>query len=73
MAHVVDTYQCEWKTTVEDPEKLARFRPFVNSDAPDPSIVFVPERDQHRPAYPHEKRALLDSLAAKQQLEEVAR
>jgi hypothetical protein len=33
--------------------------------------VFVKERDQHRPAYAHEKRALLDSLAAKQ-FEEVA-
>ena len=50
MQHVVDTYQCEWKTTLEDPEKLKRFRPFVNSDAVDPSIVFVPQRSQHRAA-----------------------
>jgi nitrite reductase (NADH) large subunit len=66
MAQVVGTYQCEWKTTLEDPAKLARFRPFLNSDAADPSVVFVPEREQHRPAYPHEKRALLDGLAAQQ-------
>ncbi|MBC8132820.1 MAG: nitrite reductase large subunit [Deltaproteobacteria bacterium] len=65
MAHVVGTYQCEWKTTLQDPDKMARFRPFVNSDAPDPSIVFVPERAQMRPAYTHEKRALLDSLTAR--------
>ena len=56
MAHVVGTYQCEWKAALEDPDKLAQFRPFVNSDAPDPSIVFVPERAQLRPAYPRERR-----------------
>lgn len=32
MQHLIDTYQCEWKTTIEDPEKLKRFAPFVNSD-----------------------------------------
>ncbi|HEY4186892.1 MAG TPA: nitrite reductase large subunit NirB [Polyangia bacterium] len=63
MAHIVGTYQDEWKTTLEDPAKLAQFRPFVNSATPDPSVVFVAERAQHRPAYPHEKNALLDSLA----------
>lgn len=30
MAHVVDTYQCEWKTTINNPEKMKRFRSFVN-------------------------------------------
>src|SRR5450432_244800 len=50
MQHVVDTYQDEWKTAVEDPETLRRFRTFVNSDAVDPSIVRVPLRQQHRPA-----------------------
>ncbi|MES1204399.1 MAG: nitrite reductase large subunit NirB [Pseudomonadota bacterium] len=62
MAAIVGTYQCEWKTALGDPEKLAQFRSFVNSAAPDPSVVFVPEREQQRPAYPHEKRALLDKL-----------
>ena len=62
MAHVVGTYQCEWKTTLEDPEKLAQFRPFVNSATPDPSVVFIGERAQHRPAHPDEKRELLDKL-----------
>jgi nitrite reductase (NADH) large subunit len=64
MADVVGTYECEWKATLADPQKLAQFRPFVNSSSPDPSIVFVPERAQLRPAYPHEKRELLDSLIA---------
>jgi len=61
MAHVVETYRCEWRATVDDPRKLKMFRPFLNSNAPDPSIVFVPERAQHRPAHFHEKTALFDS------------
>ena len=32
MQHLINTYQCEWKTTIEDPEKLKRFAPFLNSD-----------------------------------------
>ncbi|HET7486680.1 MAG TPA: nitrite reductase large subunit NirB [Acidimicrobiales bacterium] len=55
MAHHVATYECEWKATVESPERLARFRTFVNSDEPDPNVVFVTERGQPRPAYLHEK------------------
>ncbi|HOB94770.1 MAG TPA: nitrite reductase large subunit NirB [Aquabacterium sp.] len=50
MAHVVATYQCEWKTAVTTPAVRARFRSFVNSDAPDEHIVFVEERGQIRPA-----------------------
>jgi nitrite reductase (NADH) large subunit len=55
MAQVVDTFQCEWKTTIEDPEKLKRFSHFVNSDKPDNRVVFVHERGQIRPAKPEEK------------------
>jgi nitrite reductase (NADH) large subunit len=55
MQHVVDTYQDEWRTAVEDPIALRRFRSFVNSDAADPSIVRVPLRRQHRPATWDEK------------------
>ena len=51
MGHVVDTYECEWKSTIEDEEKLKRFRTFVNSDATDDSLVFVRERGQRRPAF----------------------
>jgi nitrite reductase (NADH) large subunit len=61
MARVIETYACEWKAAVEDPEKLKLFRPFVNSDAPDPSIVFVKERAQHRPASWKEKEDLVRS------------
>ncbi|MBD2086818.1 nitrite reductase large subunit NirB [Trichocoleus sp. ST-U3] len=55
MQHLVNTYQCEWKATIEDPEKVKRFRHFVNSDQPDPGLVHVEERGQKRPAYDHEK------------------
>ena len=41
MSHIVGTYQCEWKTTIEDAEKLKRFRQFVNSDDDDEQVVFV--------------------------------
>ena len=55
MEHLVNTYQCEWKTTIEDPQKVQRFQHFVNSDLPDPNIVRVLERGQTRPASEQEK------------------
>jgi len=55
MEHVVETYQCEWKTTIEDESKLKRFRHFVNSDKPDEQILFVEERGQIRPANEEER------------------
>jgi len=50
MGNVVGTYQCEWKTAINDPEMLKRFRQFVNTDVKDEKIVFVEERKQRRPA-----------------------
>ncbi|MBN8487563.1 MAG: nitrite reductase large subunit [Burkholderiales bacterium] len=58
MRHVVDTYQCEWKTAVTTPAVRARFRSFVNSERPDERIVFVEERGQIRPAHPDERAAI---------------
>ncbi len=59
MQHIVDTYQCEWKTTLEQPEKLLRFRRFINApEAKDPHVVMVEERGQYRPASPQEKALL---------------
>jgi nitrite reductase (NADH) large subunit len=55
MARHVETYECEWKAVVDDPERMERFRTFVNSDEEDPNVVFVTERGQPRPAYMHEK------------------
>ena len=58
MQHVVDTYQCEWKTTIADESKLKRFRHFVNSDKPDANVIFVEERGQIRPANTEERELL---------------
>ncbi|MFF8279193.1 nitrite reductase large subunit NirB [Streptomyces lateritius] len=50
MAAHVDDYQDEWAQTLDDPDRLRRFVSFVNApDAPDPSVKFVPERDQIKP------------------------
>lgn len=50
MQYHVDTYQCEWQATIENPEKMKRFRHFVNTNAADPSLAYVQERGQKRPA-----------------------
>ncbi len=55
MKHVVDTFSCEWKDAINDPETLKRFRSFVNSDEVDNNVVFVEERGQIRPATVQEK------------------
>ncbi|OHZ04882.1 nitrite reductase large subunit NirB [Salinicola sp. MIT1003] len=58
MQHVVDQYECEWAGALKDPEKLKRFRTFVNDKRSDPDIIAVSERDQPRPARPEEIAAL---------------
>ncbi len=58
MQHVIDTYQCEWKTTIADEEKLKRFRHFINSDEQDDNVLFVEERGQIRPATEEEQQHL---------------
>ena len=50
MQHHMATYVCEWKDAVSDPEKRKRFRHFVNSDAKDETIHFIPMREMKRPA-----------------------
>jgi nitrite reductase (NADH) large subunit len=51
MATHVAGYTDEWRATLEDPEKLRRFVSFVNApDQPDPSLAYVVERGQPRPA-----------------------
>jgi len=55
MQKLVDTYECEWKKAIDDPEIMKRFRHFVNSDRPDSNVVFVTERGQIRPARPEER------------------
>jgi nitrite reductase (NADH) large subunit len=56
MAGHIDTYEDEWRATLEDPEKLRRFTSFVNApDVADPSLGYVPERGQVRPATASER------------------
>lgn len=55
MQLLIDNYVCEWKETINDAEKLKRFRHFVNSEQGDDNVVFVEEREQIRPAKPEEK------------------
>jgi nitrite reductase (NADH) large subunit len=50
MQLVVDRYECEWANALKSPEKLKRFRTFVNDKSADPDIHFVNERSQRRPA-----------------------
>ncbi|WP_163560844.1 nitrite reductase large subunit NirB [Halomonas sp. NO4] len=50
MQHVIDNYECEWSNALSDPEKLKRFRSFVNDSRPDPDIIVTEERGQLRPA-----------------------
>ena len=56
IARHVDSYECEWRATLDDPERLARFRPFVNSDEPDGSLAYVRVRGQRQPVELHPSR-----------------
>jgi nitrite reductase (NADH) large subunit len=55
MARHIANYECEWKATLRDPARVARFVHFVNTKEPDPNVVFVEERGQIRPARDEEK------------------
>jgi len=49
MQLLVDSYKCEWKEAVENPEIRKRFSHFVNKpEEKDPTIQFEPLRDQKR-------------------------
>ena len=51
MARHVERYEDEWAAVLADPARLRRFVSFVNAPGtPDPSISFVSERGQPRPA-----------------------
>ncbi|MFC4032293.1 nitrite reductase large subunit NirB [Streptomyces polygonati] len=55
MARHVEDYQDEWAAVLADPQRLRRFVSFVNAPGtPDPTVRFVAERDQIRPAGPDE-------------------
>jgi nitrite reductase (NADH) large subunit len=50
MGRIIDTYQCEWNTAINDEQTLKRFRHFVNTDKTDTNVVLIEERGQRRPA-----------------------
>jgi nitrite reductase (NADH) large subunit len=70
MARHITNHRCEWKSTLEDPERMARFVHFVNSGDRDPNLVYVEERAQIRPARVDEKPDPADFLRP---VEEVSR
>ncbi|MBN2623454.1 MAG: (2Fe-2S)-binding protein, partial [Acidimicrobiales bacterium] len=49
MARHVAAYECEWRATLDDPERMARFRPYLNADEPDDSLAYVRVRGQRQP------------------------
>ncbi|MEV0285385.1 nitrite reductase large subunit NirB [Kribbella sp. NPDC050820] len=70
MARHVDSYVDEWRATLNDPDKLARFVSFVNApDQPDADLRYVVERNQPRPATPAERGQLEPVLLAGPRLE----
>jgi nitrite reductase (NADH) large subunit len=62
MQKFVDSYECEWKKAINDPETRRRFRHFVNSNEPDRNVVFITERGQIRPARPEEREPALEAV-----------
>ncbi len=64
MAANVGNYQCEWKTTIENPERLKRFKHFINSEATDSNLAYVAERGQRRPATKEERIPALEVVEA---------
>ena len=55
MSHLIDTYECEWKNAINDPEKMKLFKHFGNSEELDETVNFIEERSQIRPAKLNEK------------------
>ncbi|AGA78156.1 nitrite reductase large subunit NirB [Echinicola vietnamensis] len=50
MAFMIDTYACEWKEVVNNPELRAKFKHFVNADEEDPNLKWQEMRGQKIPA-----------------------
>ena len=59
----IANYQCEWKTTLESPEKLRRFSHFINSPDRDEALQFVTLRDQKFPKDRTVSKQTADDLA----------
>jgi nitrite reductase (NADH) large subunit len=62
---LIDSYKCEWKEVVEDPEKRRFFQQFANTDETESCVEFVSERGQQRPADWGSDFVALDQLAGR--------
>lgn len=51
MQSLVDTFECEWKQAIEDPEMMKRFKHFSNSDDRDDNLEYIPLREQKMPKH----------------------
>ncbi|WP_278036142.1 nitrite reductase large subunit NirB [Flavobacterium nitratireducens] len=51
MQGLVDTFECEWKQAIEDPEMMKRFKHFSNSDDRDDNLEYIPLREQKMPKH----------------------
>jgi nitrite reductase (NADH) large subunit len=61
MQFLVDSYKCEWKEVVNDPQRRRLFKQFVNTDETQSGIELVTERGQMRPAdWPKDGVSLAD-------------
>lgn len=49
MTSLIETYQCEWKSVVDNPALKTRFKHFINVEEPDPTLEFVDMRGQKCP------------------------
>ncbi|PKG40233.1 nitrite reductase large subunit NirB [Psychromonas sp. Urea-02u-13] len=58
----IENYQCEWKTTIEDPEKLKRFKHYINSHEADAGLEFKVEREQRFPTTKNDNKIHITEL-----------
>jgi nitrite reductase (NADH) large subunit len=49
MQGLVDTFTCEWKEAIENPEMMKRFSHFTNTKERDDTLDYIPLRDQKMP------------------------
>lgn len=64
MQHIVDSYQCEWKTAIENSGKEQQFAHFVNSEQGDSAVKFERERGQIKPRMPEPATAPDEDILA---------
>lgn len=58
MVYNIGNYQCEWKTTIENPEKLKRFQHYINSNDVDEGVKFIKAREQKIPKVKSDSSAI---------------